>query len=304
MDTNAKTGQLLYGATDLSCPWELCLSDLRGGGEKALTQLNAAVLAKWPRLQVQHLQFESRDGLPLEAWYVARSDRKGQQPTVLFIHGGPMLAVGHFFRFDYHLLAANGFAVVFGNFRGSCGYGEPFMYGIVNDFGSRGFPDHMATIDAAIAKGLADPERLGVWGHSHGGFATCWVVGHTNRFKAAVAEAPVTNFPTLYYLGDLPDLFLDDLGGRPDEIPDLYRSRSPMTYASRCRTPTLMVHGERDLRCPIAESEQFYRALHDAGCKTEFVRLPDADHMGDSIGPLAARLGQNEALLDWFERFL
>jgi dipeptidyl aminopeptidase/acylaminoacyl peptidase len=304
MDTNAGNGALLYASCDLNSPWELFHSDGLGHGEKRLTQLNDEVLAGWPRLHVRHLKFASRDGLPLEAWHVVREDREGPQPTVLFVHGGPMLAVGHVFRYDFHLLAANGFAVTFGNFRGSCGYGEPFMWALVGDFGSRGFPDHMATIDASIAEGLADPSRLGVWGASHGGFATCWIVGHTHRFKAAVAEASVTNFATLYYLGDWADLFVTDLGGRPDEIPDVYRSRSPLTYAHRCTTPTLMLHGEKDLRCPIAEAEQFYRALHDAGCKTELVRIPDADHMGDSIGPIPARVAQNEALLEWFERHL
>lgn len=108
----------------------------------------------------------------------------------------------------------------------------------------------------------------------------------------------------MYYLSDAPQLFEYDLGGRPDEIPDVYRSRSPLTYAYRCSTPTLMLHGEEDLRCPIAEAEQFYRALYDAGCVTEFVRIPGMNHMGDSTGPLSSRLAQNEALLDWFERFL
>jgi dipeptidyl aminopeptidase/acylaminoacyl peptidase len=304
MDANAKSGQVLYAACDLNGPWELFLSDSEGRGEKRLTRLNDDVLASWPRLRVRHLKFASRDGVPLEGWYVAREDRSGPQPTVLFVHGGPMLGVGHVFRYDFHLLAANGFAVVFSNFRGSCGYGEPFMWALSGDYGARGYPDHMATIDTAISEGLADPQRLGVWGSSHGGFATCWIVGHTHRFKAAVAEASVTNFATHYYLCDWADLFISDLGGRPDEIPDVYRSRSPLTYASRCRTPTLMLHGEKDLRCPIAEAEQFYRALHDAGCKTEFVRVAEMDHMGDCIGPIPVRVAQNEALLEWFERHL
>jgi dipeptidyl aminopeptidase/acylaminoacyl peptidase len=222
----------------------------------------------------------------------------------MFIHGGPFLATGHAFRFDFHLLAANGYSVLLANFRGSAGYGESFVHGIMNDWGARGFPDHMAAVDAAISRGLSDPARLGVWGPSHGGFATAWIVGHTTRFRAAVAESAVTNFSTLYYLCDAPDLFIRTLGGRPDEIPDVYRSRSPLTYAGRCRTPTLLLHGEEDLRCPIAEAEQFYRALHDVGCKTELVLIPGMSHMGDSTGPLSARVGQNEALLEWFERHL
>jgi len=303
MDVNSRSSQLLYAASDLNSPWELYLSHLKRGEEKRLTHLNDTVLSTWPTMKVEHLEFQSSDGMPLEGWYLSRADRKGPQPTVMFIHGGPMLSVGHCFRYDFHLLAANGYGVVFSNYRGSSGYGEHFMDALMDDFGARGFPDHMAAIDAAIARGLADANRQGVWGPSAGGFATCWIVGHTDRFRAAVAESSVTNWVTFYYLNDT-DVFVHELGGRPHEIPEVYRSRSPLAYAARCRTPTLMLHGEEDARCPIAEAEQFYRALHDVGCKTELVRIPRMNHMGDSDGPLAARRAQNEALLEWFERHL
>ena len=174
----------------------------------------------------------------------------------------------------------------------------------MGDWGGKGFPDHMAVIDAAIAAGLADPEHLGVWGASHGGLATSWIVGHTNRFRAAVAEAAATNFSSLYYLSDLGAVLAVDLGGLPHELPDIYRSRSPLTFAHRCTTPTLMLHGEEDYRFPIAEAEQFFQVLLDVGCTTELVRITGCSHMGDAHGPLSARVGQNEALVDWFERYL
>ena len=302
--TDATTSRLSYCASDLNVPWDLYTASLEGTDEKRHTALNENVLARWPSLRGEHLEFESADGTKLEGWHVSRADRSGPQPTVMFIHGGPYIAAGHAFRFDFHLLAANGYAVLFANFRGSAGYGEAFATGLLGDWGARGFPDHMAAVDAAIARGLADEKRLGVWGASHGGFATAWIVGHTNRFRAAVAESSNTNLATMYYLSDAPYLFEVELGGRPDEIPDVYRSRSPLTYAWRARTPTLMLHGEADLRCPITEAEQFYRALHDAGCETELVRIAGMNHMGDSTGPLSARRGQNEALLEWFERHL
>lgn len=304
MDASSRTGRLLYGATDLHTPWDLHLRDLKSGTDQPLIRLNESTLPRWPRLHVEHLRFKSSDGLPLEGWHLRRADLGGPQPTVLFIHGGPELTVGHAFRFDFHLLAANGYAVLFSNFRGSSGYGEAFRMALKGDWGTKGFPDHMAAVDAAVQNGLADPERLGVWGPSHGGFATCWIVGHTDRFRAAVAESSVTNLATFYYLSDVPDIFIQEFGGRPDEIPAVYRERSPLTYAMQCRTPTLMLHGEADLRCPLAEAEQFYRALHDVGCPTELVVVPGMTHMGDSIGPLPARLAQNEALLEWFERHL
>nr|WP_053000138.1 S9 family peptidase [Sphingomonas sp. Y57] len=304
LDVARESGSLLYAVSDLHTPWDLYRANKHGKAEERLTHLNEAVLASWPKLAVTHLEYEAADGLALEGWHVAGADKTGPQPTVMFIHGGPYIATGHTFRFDFHLLAANGYSVLASNFRGSSGYGEPFMLAMIGDWGSRAYGDHMAAIDAAISKGLADPDRLGVWGASHGGFATCWLVSHTDRFKAGVAESAATNFVSLYYLSDAPELFVKELGGRPDQVPDIYRSRSPLTYAHKCTTPTLMLHGEEDLRCPIAEAEQFFRALKDVGCTTELVRVAGMDHMGDSMGPLSARVEQNEALLDWFERYL
>jgi dipeptidyl aminopeptidase/acylaminoacyl peptidase len=300
----ATANELLFLASDAFRPGDLWLAQVLSGEEKRLTSRNDDVLAEWPQLAIQYLPVASPDGLEFDAWFLAREDAEGPLPTIMFIHGGPFLAIGHGFRYDFHMLASRGWGIVFANFRGSAGYGEAFQRKIIGDWGGRGFPDHMAVVDAAIAEGLADPERLGVWGASHGGLATSWIVGHTNRFRAAVAEAAATNYLSLYYLSDFGDGFVRDLGGLPHELPDVYRSRSPLTFAHRCTTPTLMLHGEEDYRCPIAEAEQFFRALIDVGCTTEMVRIAHCNHIGDSCGPLSARVGQNEALVDWFERFL
>jgi dipeptidyl aminopeptidase/acylaminoacyl peptidase len=304
LDAHCAANTLLFAVTDLRAPPELWRATLDTYQEDRLTRLNDEVLARWPATDVERFAFESADGTEIEAWFMAPANRAGPLPTVLFIHGGPFGATGYAFRYDLLLLAAQGFGVVFANFRGSAGYGEPFARAIMGDWGERGYPDHMGAVDAAVGRGFADPDRLGVWGPSHGGFATCWIVGHTNRFKAAIAEAAPTNLATLYYLTDAPDAFRRDLGGRPHEIPDAYRARSPITYAHRCTTPTMLLHGEDDLRCPISEAEQFYRALRDVGCTTELFRIPGCSHLGDSLGPLSARRAQNEALLSWFQRHL
>jgi dipeptidyl aminopeptidase/acylaminoacyl peptidase len=304
IDVNRKADLLLYASTDLHAPPELSLASLHGQGEVRVTDVNDDVLDRWPNMAVEQFSFRSADGLDVDAWFMSLAGRARPLPTVLFIHAGPFLATGNAFRYDFHLLASQGHGVLFANFRGSTGYGEEFVRAIMGDWGGRAYPDHMGAVDAAIARGYADPQRLGVWGPSHGGFATCWIVGHTNRFRAALAEAASTNFTTLYYLTDIPDVYRRDLGGRPHEIPDVYRSRSPITYAHRCTTPTLLVHGEEDLRCPIGEAEQFYRALRDVGCPTELLRIPSCSHIGDSIGPLSARRAQNEALVSWFNHHL
>jgi dipeptidyl aminopeptidase/acylaminoacyl peptidase len=304
LDANRGANVLVFATTDLNSPSELSRSPLNGHQERRLTALNDELLAGWPQTHIERLDVKSADGTEVEAWFLAPRDRERPLPTVLYIHGGPFGATGHGFRFDFHLLASRGFGVLFANFRGSTGYGEAFTRAIMGDWGARGYPDHIGAVDAAIARGFAEADRLGVWGHSHGGFATCWIVGHSHRFKAAIAQAGFVNFATLYYLSDIPGIFSRDLGGRPHEIPDVYRACSPITYAHRCTTPTLLLHGEEDLRCPISEAEQFHRALHDVGCVAELFRIPECSHSGDSTGPLNARRAQNEALLDWFERYL
>lgn len=312
LSTPAARDKLLFLATDMLRPPDLYLFD--GLAEKQITHVNEDALKHWPALYSQSLRFRSADGLELEGWFLSSAQHSatgaegpGQassRPTVMFIHGGPFIATGHAFRFDLHLLASHGLGVLFANFRGSFGYGEDFAGAIMGGWGERGFPDHMAAIDRAIELGLADASRLGVWGASHGGYATAWIVGHTDRFRAAIAEAAVTDLASAYYLSDAPDIFARDLGGKPHEIPELYRRHSPLTYATRATTPTLLIHGEQDLRCPMSEAEQFHRALLDADCISEIARLPDASHMGDSIGPPHTRVAQNEALLDWFTKYL
>lgn len=300
VDSQPAVGQLFI-ATDMHRPTELYLvSD----GERQLTELNEKVLAGWPVMRAEHLTFTAPDGLGLEGWFLAREDAATSLPTVLNIHQGPYTSVGHAFRFDLHLLASNGIGVMFSNFRGSPGYGQDFIDAMGFDWGAAGFPDHMAAIDAAEAHGLSDPDRLGVWGASHGGFATCWVVGHTDRFVAAVAEAAISDFTSTYYVSDIPDFWELKLGGRPDEVPEVYRERSPVTYASNCKTPILMLHCEGDLRCPIGQAETFHRAVLDAGGVSELAIIRHGSHSADSMGAPYVRLAQNEALLDWFTRYL
>jgi dipeptidyl aminopeptidase/acylaminoacyl peptidase len=212
--------------------------------------------------------------------------------------------VGDVYTIDLELLVGAGFAVVSNNFRGSAGYGEAFARRIAGDWGRKGSLDHHATLKEVVKAGIADPERLGVYGLSHGGFAACWLVSTSSKFKAAVAENPISSFQSWFGAADTDWWFRGELGGSPNEIPDVYRSYSPLTYSHDCATPTLLIVGEHDLRCPPAESEQFYRELKANGCTTAMLRLPNAGHMGSADGPVPARLAQNEALVAWFRRHL
>jgi dipeptidyl aminopeptidase/acylaminoacyl peptidase len=205
---------------------------------------------------------------------------------------------------DFQLLVGAGFAVVFHNFRGSRGYGSEFSHKIVGSWGPAGALDHHAAVDEAIRAGIADADRIGVCGYSHGAFATTWLVGTSDRFKAAVAENGSTDWTSKWGNTDWAFVVELEMGGTPFDTPDTYRELSALAYARSCRTPLLFVIGEGDMRCHPVESEQYYRVLKSNGVPTEMLRLPNSSHLGTWDGPIPARIAQNKALVEWFERYL
>lgn len=296
---------LLFAGSTLDNPTDLFLAKMDGTNEQQLTRLNTDLLAKRDLPTVEHLLFPGTDGAEVEGWILKPRFGKAPYPTLLYIHGGPHAGFGHIFSFDFQMLAGAGYAVLFINQRGSTGYGDEFATRIIGDWGNLDYQDLMAGVDFTIKKGLADPDRLGCCGLSGGGNLTCWIVGQTNRFKAAVPENPVTNWVSFYGVSDIGPWFaVEELGGLPHEIPEVYRRCSPVTYAHRCQTPTLLVQGEHDYRCPVEQSEQFYAILKASGCIVEMVRLPASPHAGSIVGPPLLRRVQNEVLLDWMNRYV
>ena len=296
---------LLFAVSTLQSPLDLYLADLASGEERQLTQLNAEVTATWATGAVEHLQFAGSDGAMVEGWLMRPPLGEAPYPTVLYIHGGPHSGFGHTFSFDFQLLAGAGYAVLFVNQRGSTGYGEEFASAIIGDWGNLDYHDLMAGVDAAVARGLADPERLGVCGLSGGGNLSCWIVGQTTRFKAAVPENPVTNWVSFYGVSDIGPWFAtQELGGRPHEIPEIYARCSPISYAHRCTTPTLLIQAEADYRCPAEQSEQFYAVLKVSGCPVEMLRLPGGSHAASIYGAPELRKAHNVALLGWMQRYV
>jgi dipeptidyl aminopeptidase/acylaminoacyl peptidase len=297
--------RLLFAASRLDNPLDLFVADLDGSNERQLTHLNGEVLAGLHMPSVTHLQFSGSDGAPVEGWILQPVSGRPPYPTILYIHGGPHSGFGQIFSFDFQMLAGAGYAVLFVNQRGSTGYGDAFATQIIGDWGNLDYTDLMAGVDAAVARGIADPDRLGVCGLSGGGNLSCWIVGQTRRFKAAVPENPVTNWVSFYGVSDIGVWFAErELGGAPHEIPDVYRRCSPITYAHSCTTPTLLIQGEADYRCPAEQSEQFYAVLKANNCVVEMLRLPASSHGGSIRGVPALRHAQNEALLGWMNRYV
>jgi dipeptidyl aminopeptidase/acylaminoacyl peptidase len=303
MDLDDK--HLLYAVSTMNSPGELFVADLDGRNERQLTHLNEELVAEWELPAVEHLRFSSSDGQSVEGWIMKPAVGEAPYPTILYIPGGPYAGFGHIYSFDFQMLAGAGYAVLFVNQRGCSGYGDEFSTRILGDWGHLDYEDLMAGIDFVVEKGIADPDRLGVCGLSGGGYLTCWIVGHTERFKAAVPENPVTDFLSFYGVSDVgPTLCSWAMGGRPDEVPEAYRRSSPVTYAHKCRTPTLLVTGAMDLRCPSSQAEEFYTILKANKCVAEMVRLPNSSHLGSILGLAVARRAQNEVLLHWMNRYV
>jgi len=270
-----------------------------------LTELNATLRVQWDQPTVERLQFAGKDGTMVEGWLMTPSTGKAPFPTILYIHGGPHSAFGHIFSFDFRLLVSAGYAVLFINQRASTGYGDIFATQIKGEWGNLDYHDLMAGLDHAIELGLVDHDRLGCCGLSGGGNLACWIVGQTDRFKAAVPENPVTNWVSFYGVSDIGPWFaVEQLGGHPHEVPETYVRCSPITYAHRCKTPTLLIQGEHDWRCPAEQSEQFYTVLKVNGCPVEMLRLPGSAHAGTIDGPPIIRRAHNKALLEWMQRYV
>jgi dipeptidyl aminopeptidase/acylaminoacyl peptidase len=210
-------------------------------------------------------------------------ERGKRYPLQVVVHGGPTGAHLNYFRVSYgdggQHWAGQGWAVLYPNPRGSTNYGEEFMRGNLADWGGGDYRDIMSGVDAMVAAGIADPERLAILGWSYGGYMTCWTVSQTTRFKAAMIGAGLTNLVSMYGTNDIPNylgtFFNGTLG---PETEHLYRERSGLTYVDRVTTPTLILHGSADERVPIGQPMEFFRALKDRGVATELVFYPREGH--------------------------
>ena len=301
----ARGQKILFAAFGFTEPGDLYLVDLETGEERRLTRANEDILADLTLPTVVPLHFPGIDGAPVEGWFLQPSGASAPVPTVLNIHGGPHAAWGAHFNFDNLMFTGAGYGVLLVNHRASTGYGDAFATAILADWGNLDYADLMSGVDHAIEEGLVDGDRLGVCGISGGGNLTGWVIGHTDRFKAACPENPVFNWFSMYGTSDVgADFSARELGGTPYDAEDVYRRCSPITYAQQCTTPTLFLQHENDFRCPAEQTEQFFTVLRVNGVPAEMLRFPGTPHSGSVIGPIGHRRAQNEALLDWMNRYV
>lgn len=269
---------------------------------RRLTTVNAAVTEQRVLVTPEQFTFSSFDGHPIDAWLYRPTRAEGDAPLVLWVHGGPHAAFGQTFYMQAQMLTGLGYAVLHTNPRGSSGYGEAFAQACDYDWGGGDYRDVLAAVDAAIARGGIDGHRLAVMGTSYGGYMTNWIVGQTDRFKAAVTINSVTNLFTSFGTGDIDSVWAQGDYGWPWEREAFYRERSPITYAARVTTPIRIIAAEEDYRCPIAQSEEYYTWLKKFGkVPVDFVRLPKASH-GVFASP-RQRVRRMELVFEWITRY-
>ena len=277
----------------------------RQGQVKRLTWLNADLFAGRGLGKVQSLSaISAYDQLPIDAWMVTPPgfDPARKYPLILEIHGGPYASYGPTFATDDQLYAAAGYVVVYANPRGSTSYGDKFANEIDHAYPGHDYDDLMCVVDAAVARGFVDPNRLFVTGGSGGGVLTAWIVGKTHRFRAAVAQKPVINWSSEVLTNDLyPWMAKYWFGKMPWEDPQGYWERSPLSLVANVTTPTMVIVGDHDVRTPDEESEQYYDAMRLTGTPTGLVKVPGAFH-DMALRPSHAA-AKASAVLAWFARY-
>jgi dipeptidyl aminopeptidase/acylaminoacyl peptidase len=267
-----------------------------------------ADLPDYPLGRTEVIRWKSSDGLEIEGLLTHPVGyRSGKTyPFLLIIHGGPMGVYRQSYIADpsaYPIaaFAGEGYLMLRCNIRGSSGYGKEFRYANIKDWGGGDYRDLMAGVDHVIGMGLADPDRLGVMGWSYGGFMTSWVITQTNRFKAASIGAPVTNLMSFTGTSDIPGFLPSYFGAEFWEDLDIYRDHSPMFQIAGASTPSLIQHGERDVRVPIGQGYELYNALKRRGVEVKMVVYPRASH---GLGEPKQMLDAMEQNLEWFAKFL
>ncbi|HKG24760.1 MAG TPA: S9 family peptidase, partial [Thermomicrobiales bacterium] len=285
---------------------EIVVYDRKTGAFRQITDQNTEYLKEISPAAGE--RFEIRRGdFAIEAWLLKPTgfDPAKRYPLVLDVHGGPNGWYGPDFDYVQQMLTSNGFLVVFANPRGSASYGRTFTQQVIGDWGGEDFRDLMAVVDEVLKRPYADPDRTGIFGYSYGGYMTSWTIGQTDRFKAAVCGAPVFDLESQYGTSDIGHVWgALQWEGKPHESRDWYTAHSPATFAHRATTPTLILHGEADIRCPIGQGEQMYTILRANGCEVEFVRYPDSHHLFLWGGEPAYAEDFMRRTLEWFQSHL
>jgi len=305
-DFNSEQTRLAFYFGNMTHPGQIFIHD---NGMKTVRQLthHNSWIDRLDLGEIEEVWFNGSDNNKLQGWILKppNFNPKRKYPAILEIHGGPRVQYGNLMMHEFFYLAAAGYVVFFCNPRGGQGYGEAHSKAIVNDWGNKDYTDLMKWTDFVTRKPYVDKTRVGVTGGSYGGYMTGWIVGHTNRFKAAVSQRMVSNLVSMWGSSDFNWVFQEEFGGKPpyENLANFWR-QSPQKYVGNVKTPTLIIHSEMDLRCAIEQAEQFYVALKTRGIDTEMVRFPDEPHGLSRGGRTDRRIVRLKHIRRWFDKYL
>lgn len=288
-------------------PGELFAVNLQNAEKEQLTYVNKDFLETRELSDVEAIEFESENGWKVHGWLMkpVGFEEGKKYPLILEIHGGPHAMYANTYFNEFQILAAQGFAVLYVNPRGSHGYGQKFVDAVRGDYGGNDYQDLMNAVDYVLEKyDFIDKNRLGVTGGSYGGFMTNWIVGHTNRFKAAITQRSISNWISFYGVSDIGYYFsewqiLADL----NDIEKLWK-HSPLAYAKNIETPLLILHSEKDYRCPIEQAEQLFIALKRQQKQTKFIRFPESNHELSRSGKPNLRMKRLDYINEWLLQYV
>jgi dipeptidyl aminopeptidase/acylaminoacyl peptidase len=303
----ADGSKIVYTSSTPTVIGDLFVTDASGGQPKQLTRINEKLFSQLNLTEPEEISYTSFDGKKVQAWVQKPPDftPSRKYPLILNIHGGPHAAYGYVFEHEFQWMAAKGYVVLYSNPRGSTTYGQEFGNVIQYHYPGDDYQDLMAGVDELIKRGYIDEHKLGVTGGSGGGLLTNWVIGHTQRFAAAVAQRDIANWSAWWYTADF-TLFQPNWFKAPpfDDETD-FKNRSPLTYIKNVKTPTMFVLGEADYRTPPgAGGEEMFRALKFLKVPTVMVRFPNESHELSRSGGPWHRVERLQHIVGWFDHWL
>lgn len=283
-------------------PTDVVAFPLSGGVAVNLSRANETLFASLRLASAEELRYQSADGTPIEGWLVKPPDfdPAKKYPLIVRIHGGPVGQYTESFSFEHQYLASLGYVVLFTNPRGSSGYGEAFCRAIFADWGNKDYQDVMAGVDHVLKTGIIDERRMGVGGWSYGGILTNYIITKNTRFAAAISGASEADMFSAFGYDDLQRWWTSELG-HPWDQAELYRKLSPIYEVKKIKTPTLVMCGEKDFRCPLPQSEQLYLALKTLGKETALIIYPGQSH---SIRRPSYEVDRYRRYGYWYDKFL
>ncbi len=306
---SADGSTIAYTCADFLHPAEVCVLDRRSGRSRAITSLNAAYLSRALLSTPQTFWISDAAGYRVQAWFMPAVGPRaiGQRPTILDIHGGPQAEFGSTFFHELQYWCGLGYNVVFINPEGSIGYGWPFERALEGNWGPPMMDDVMRVMDVVAKRPTVDPNRFGVIGGSYGGYATLWVISHTDRFKAAVSERPASDLAT----ESLDAFFASSNGlggeyawGKPWDAASKNYADSPLNFVENVHTPLLLLHSTEDTETPIDQTLDEFSALKQLGRTVRFIEVPNENHDLNRVGHPIHRVERLHIFADWFGTYL